>query len=128
MKFTIFFVTPSLTVLSGLARREEILVIETPPVELDVGHGVHHRDDVLPVLDSRREDPLHQDRPLVLLEVLEAGVIEDLDTHLLPDTPLGPGHRLQPHRVGHVREQRVLVDTPPRSEMEILTSSPQSSC
>ena len=126
---------PSLTELSVLARGEVVLVILTPPVELDVGDGVHHRDDLLPVLHSRGEDPLHQDGPLLLVEVLQAGVIEHLDTHLLPETPPAPpaptGLRLEPHRVGNVRHQRELVDTPPRSEWTIITESvlsPQVNC
>ena len=123
---------PSLTELSVLARGEVVLVILTPPVELDVGDGVHHRDDLLPVLHSRGEDSLHQDGPLLLVEVLQAGVIEHLDTHLLPETPPAPtGLRLEPHRVGDVRHQRELVDTLPRSEWTIITESvlsPQVNC
>ena len=118
--------TPSLTVLSGLARGEEVLVIPTPPVQLDVGDGIHHRDDVLPVLDCLWDNPVHQDRPPLLLEVFQAGVIEHLDAHLLPDTPPAPPDRLQPHRVGHVCHQRELVDTAPRSGYNVV--SRQSWC
>ena len=49
-----------LAVLDALPGKSEHPVILTPPVQLDVVHGVPDRDDVLPVLDSLRHYPLHQ--------------------------------------------------------------------
>ena len=47
-----------LAVLDALPGKSEHPVILTPPVQLDVVHGVPDRDDVLPVLESLRQKGL----------------------------------------------------------------------
>ena len=47
-----------LAVLDALPGKSEHPVILTPPVQLDVVHGVPDRDDVLPILESLRQKGL----------------------------------------------------------------------